>query len=472
LPPTVPYGVTALVPGSHAVVDLGYSPDRHASRYLYLAHKLLEALGRRDHVGATHRANELVNAANEGRAARSFVQELLAAAAAARDAVPETVSAHASGSVDRVAEALHAWCIAVDQRDGTAAARGNELLERVVEAGLSPEGSDRHMRPNDAQGLMGAMQRVIRVTHEAAIAPGSDDKDGDKGSADAVDWKDPSTERFYVFDKRSGAELARVLYHLQGAEVCREWGARPPNRLLFVGPPGTGKTAGALRLGADLGKTVGLIRLDGVKGSADGKTSKNLRACAEACVERDAIILIDELEGVTVSRADSSPNTPEWYKQVTQALLQLLDWLTEEHPSIIFIGCTNVPSAIDSAIQRRMRRHVTFHVPDRDARAGMLKQWWAKAPHEGEAKKRLLDFTGPTTAAPLGLSGDHLQRMAEEAILLAAPRGRGNGNKVGLKDVETAVRTVLGLRPEESLPDVLPGEMNDDEMSDASAPSV
>jgi SpoVK/Ycf46/Vps4 family AAA+-type ATPase len=230
--------------------------------------------------------------------------------------------------------------------------------------------------------------------------------------ADAIDWYPPDPNRFYTLDKRSGIELAEVLDDLRVQDRYLKRGARAPNRLLFIGAPGNGKTAGGLWLGSQLGVEVGLLRIDNTVGSAVGEIAKNARHAFEAAWEKKALLLIDEFEAIAVPRSNQSANVGQWSRETTSALLQLLDSLPAEQ---IVIGATNHIGLIDGAVQRRMRKHVYFHPPDRDARHAMLTQWWGKAPHHGDAKRVLLDLTE-------GFSGDMLERIAEESNRAAARR--------------------------------------------------
>jgi len=87
-----------------------------------------------------------------------------------------------------------------------------------------------------------------------------------------------------------------------------------------------------------------------------------------------------------------------------------------------------------------------FHPPDRDARAAMLGRWWAQAPHEGAAKKLLLDLSR-------GHSGAALERAQEQANCAAARRHLDAD--ITRVDVELAAkRTFPALTPEqvESVP--------------------
>ena len=299
----------------------------------------------------------------------------------------------------------------------TAASAATALLKELSKFGISS---------TEGQSLFADLSLAVQLVGESTC----DNFDAIKSTEEQIDWYEPSqAKKFYVLDSRSGAALRDVLDDLRNTRRYLNRGARAPNRLLFIGRPGTGKTAGALWLGGELGVPVALIRIDGVVSSSAGKTSKNLRAAFELASTRPCIIVIDEFEAFAVSRADQSPNTPQWTKEVTSALLQLLNSLPEDQT---VIGCTNVPEVIDRAVVRRLRKHVHFHPPDRSARAAMLAEWWRRANHEGSAKRRLLDLTE-------GHTGDFLERIAEEANRAAARRSEVE--KITVEDVDRAIES-------------------------------
>jgi SpoVK/Ycf46/Vps4 family AAA+-type ATPase len=283
----------------------------------------------------------------------------------------------------------------------------------------------------DVNRLYASMGKVASLFNKGSCGPGGCGVDGADEGEEGIDWYEPDPERFYVLDKKSGIELAAVLDDIRNAERYLKRGARAPNRLLFIGAPGNGKTAGALWLGSQLDLPVALIRIDGIVSSLAGKTSKNIRAAFETATSRESLIVIDEFEAVAVSRGESGPNVPQWTKETTSALLQLLDSLPPTQP---IIACTNVPETIDKAILRRLRKHVFFEPPDREARAAMVGRWWEKAPHMGGAKKKILDVTE-------GHSGDFIEKLAEDANRAAARRSESA--QITLADVEHAFAAAL-----------------------------
>lgn len=303
--------------------------------------------------------------------------------------------------------------------------QGSELLQHFVAEGVAKHVHD------ELYTLMTGVAGVV-AAQSATCAASGDQKHPDQVTAEgSIDWYEPQKDFFYVLDRRSGAELAAVLEDLKVADRYTKRGARPPNRLLFIGGAGVGKSVGAKWLASQLGLPAAFVRIDGIVSALAGGKAKRVRAAFEEAATRPCVLVVDEFEAIAVPRADSNPNTPQWDKEATAALLQLMEALP---PQQIVIGCTNVPQAIDPSVLRRMRDHIYFHNPDRDARAAMLGNWWSAAPHESAAKRVLLDLTEDH-------SGDVLERAAEHANRAAARRSEAE--KITTADVEAAMAHVI-----------------------------
>jgi ATP-dependent Zn protease len=360
---------------------------------------------------------------------RARVQEVLAAM--------QYEGAHPSSLIDlsnvmvarkqggeAAAKKLTAYYQALQTKDFNAASqRANEWLSELHASGASPG------TLTELQTVTGSVILELQKVAVYGSGAGCDFGAGEGDNADAIDRYEPDSNYFYVLDAKSGAQLERVLEKLRMAVALAKRKARVPNRLLFIGLPGTGKTAGAKWLAFQLNLPVALIRIDGVVGAKVGETARRLRAAFEEA--RDGVIVIDELDAVSVNRGDKNPNVGQWDKQTTTALNQLLDSLPYDR---IVIGCTNVPEAIDPSVLRRMRTHVHFGPPDKAAREAMLREWWSAAPYSDNAWKRLIEGSE-------GKSGDFLERVAEEANSTAALRGEDE--KINAEDVHYALLNAL-----------------------------
>ena len=126
-------------------------------------------------------------------------------------------------------------------------------------------------------------------------------------------------------------------------------------RMLFHGPPGTGKTMTAHGLANHLGKKLLSIGLSSFP--EDISLSEFLKFLFRECKIHDAILFFDECELLFHSR-DYLRN------DIVSALLTDI----EDHDGIIILA-TNRPANLDEAFHRRIQLSVPFTIPDFKLRA-------------------------------------------------------------------------------------------------------
>lgn len=131
-----------------------------------------------------------------------------------------------------------------------------------------------------------------------------------------------------------------------------------PRGLLFDGPPGTGKTAGAKWISEQMG--VPLYRFDAasVKGKYVGETEKGItRALQEIDREAPAIYLIDEVEKVLAGYRSESDSGA-----TANILASLLFWMQEHTTRVLTIMTTNDINRLPPELYRpgRTDRIITF----------------------------------------------------------------------------------------------------------------
>ncbi|XP_022142883.1 uncharacterized protein LOC111012888 isoform X4 [Momordica charantia] len=204
-------------------------------------------------------------------------------------------------------------------------------------------------------------------------------------------------------------------------ELFDRFGITPPRGVLLHGYPGTGKThvvraligscargdkriAYFARKGADcLGKYVGDAE----------RQLRLLFQVAERC--QPSIIFFDEIDGLAPCRTRQQDQT---HNSVVSTLLALLDGL-KSRGSVVVIGATNRPEAVDPALRRpgRFDREIYFPLPSVEDRAAILSlhtQKWPK-PIDGP----LLQWIARRTA---GFAGADLQALCTQAAMSALKR--------------------------------------------------
>jgi SpoVK/Ycf46/Vps4 family AAA+-type ATPase len=89
--------------------------------------------------------------------------------------------------------------------------------------------------------------------------------------------------------------LKRVLDEQKKIDLLRQNNLFPRKKLLFVGPPGCGKTMSARVLASELSLPLFIIRLDGLISRYMGESISKLRLIFEAMHQFRAVYLFDEL---------------------------------------------------------------------------------------------------------------------------------------------------------------------------------
>lgn len=123
-----------------------------------------------------------------------------------------------------------------------------------------------------------------------------------------------------------------------------------PRGLLFDGPPGTGKTAGAKWLASSLQVPLYRVDIGGTKNKYVGESEANmLTNLWRLDHEEPCVALIDEVEKVfNVGTNDSSGTT-------ATMLSQLLWWLAERRARVLVIMTTNNAVALPKELHREGR---------------------------------------------------------------------------------------------------------------------
>lgn len=171
----------------------------------------------------------------------------------------------------------------------------------------------------------------------------------------------PVPVRDYTLDGlsiRGDIPLAKVVTavknfrRLQTSGVTTEIPDRPRMSLLLWGPPGTGKTEFVNYLGQQLGSKVVVKMASDLLDHWVGKTEKAIRAAFEEAEEENAILFLDELDGLMQDRTGATAN---W--EVTQ-VNELLDCM--ERFQGVMVGATNFKDHLDAAVLRRFTYKLEF----------------------------------------------------------------------------------------------------------------
>ncbi|MCC9601013.1 ATP-binding protein [Stieleria sp. JC731] len=163
--------------------------------------------------------------------------------------------------------------------------------------------------------------------------------------------------------------IKEVISEHHRVDLLRSYSLEPRNRLLFVGPPGNGKTSLAEAIAESLMVPLLRVRYDGIVGAYLGETAVRLKRLLDAARTRKCVLFFDEVETIAKERGDTR-DTGEIKRVVSSLLLQI-----DDLPShVIVIGATNHPELLDRAVWRRFQVRAELPMPTR----AQLAEWFAK----------------------------------------------------------------------------------------------
>lgn len=159
---------------------------------------------------------------------------------------------------------------------------------------------------------------------------------------------------------------------LRHPTLFKTLGVKPPRGVLLYGPPGSGKTLIARAVANETGAFFFLINGPEIMSKMAGESESNLRkAFEEAEKNAPAIIFIDEIDSIAPKREKTNG---EVERRIVSQMLTLMDGL-KQRASVVVIGATNRPNAIDPALRRfgRFDREIDIGVPDENGRLEVFR---------------------------------------------------------------------------------------------------
>jgi len=203
--------------------------------------------------------------------------------------------------------------------------------------------------------------------------------------------------------------IAKIRHAIEHQEFLHRHRIYEIGKLLFVGPPGTGKTSLALAMSRTLHMPVLEVRLSMVTSQYLGETSKNIDRIFELAKKLSpSILFVDEFDFVAKSRVADDHGA---MKRAVNSLLKNIDRISLVKNGVLLIAATNHPQLLDLAAWRRFDEVVEFSLPGEEMRREILKKVTASI-------NCSCDYS-ELAAETEGFSGADLRLMVKEAMLSA-----------------------------------------------------
>ena len=163
-------------------------------------------------------------------------------------------------------------------------------------------------------------------------------------------------------------QIRNLVEEQHRSELLHAHNIRARHRLLFIGPPGNGKTTLAEALAYELMWPLIVIRYEAVIGSYLGETSSRIKNILEFARTQRCVLFFDEFETLGKERGDQR-ETGEIKRIVSSLLLQ-----TDALPDyVVLVAASNHPELLDRAIWRRFQVKVELPLPSRKQLCHLIK---------------------------------------------------------------------------------------------------
>ena len=218
--------------------------------------------------------------------------------------------------------------------------------------------------------------------------------------------------------------LRRTLLEQRQQTKLRHHNLRARRKLLFVGPPGTGKTMTAAALAGELHFPLFTILLEGVITKFMGETAAKLRMIFQAMTVEKGVYLFDEFDALGAKRSQS--NDVGEIRRVLNSFLQLLE---KDDSDSIIIAATNHADLLDKALFRRFDDVLTYALPDEHTAIKIMQSRLAEFDHKAVDWERVSRDVSDLSQAELVRASDE---AAKHAIL-------GGSNRIMTEDLLVAL---------------------------------
>lgn len=169
------------------------------------------------------------------------------------------------------------------------------------------------------------------------------------------------------------AALEALINETRHGEYLLSKNIRRRSKLLFVGPPGCGKSFAAQAVANELGLPHYVVRFDAVIGAYLGQTAIHLRELFRFAANTPCVLLFDEIDALGKQRGN--PLDVGELDRIVIALMQELEFLETRG---IVIATSNLPENLDRALWRRFDLILQFPRPTQAELALYTRKMYAK----------------------------------------------------------------------------------------------
>ncbi len=199
-----------------------------------------------------------------------------------------------------------------------------------------------------------------------------------------INPKAPAVLNELVGNNEAKTEIKEVIDMLSNPDHYVTTGATVPKGMLFVGPPGVGKTLFARAIANEVGIPFYVLDGSSLSGLIFGLGVLKLKTIFSKLRKHDkAILFIDEIDSIGSRRtSDRGFGAVSDMNMTLNCLLTEMDGF--HNNGILFVGATNNDGILDPALLRagRMDRRIYFQLPSPEDRVDLFKYYLKKVSYD------------------------------------------------------------------------------------------
>jgi len=250
-----------------------------------------------------------------------------------------------------------------------------------------------------------------------------------------INPKAPKTLDELIGNDKARTEIRECIDILQNSQHYIDSGADVPKGMLFVGPPGVGKTLFARAIANEVGVPFYVVEGGSMSGLIFGLGVLKLKTLFRKLRSHErAILFIDEIESMgSRRRSDTGVGAQSDMNMTLNTLLTEMDGF---HGSkLLVIGATNNDGMLDPALMRagRMDRRIYFQLPSMEERKLLFKYYLDKVKYSEIDLDEIVMLTANYSPADIA-------NVINEAALLS--RRPGGPNMVTTEMIKLALDNI------------------------------
>jgi SpoVK/Ycf46/Vps4 family AAA+-type ATPase len=225
----------------------------------------------------------------------------------------------------------------------------------------------------------------------------------------------------------------KIIFEQRQKDKLSRFGLAPSRKLMFVGPPGTGKTMSASMLATELKLPMYTIVLDSLITRFMGETASKLRSIFDHIAQTRAVYLFDEFDAIGAQRGAAND-----VGEIRRILNSFLMFVEQDNSDSLIVAATNHPELLDRALNRRFDQFISFSKPDQPQISELIERTLALFDLSHVNMSPIVHTATGLSAAEVTQACEdaakefvlHNDALVDEEILLAAFERRKSGKSL------------------------------------------